>query len=210
MKRFLLLVAVLALAVLAVWFFMFKGKMMSVSGPGPQPLAVSKHSPAFNASAQRMMEAYYGLSEAFVNWDTAAVTRQAAALKEALDSLKLEELHHDTLIYETALGPWGDAKAETAGLIQDPSLDEKRLSFNTLTQHLYDLLRTVRFDLAKVYFQECPMAFGEDKPGNWLSSTREVRNPYLGNRHPKFKESMLHCGNPKDTLDFLASDSTKH
>ncbi|HEU4574086.1 MAG TPA: DUF3347 domain-containing protein [Chitinophagaceae bacterium] len=209
MKKFLIFLVVLALAVTVAWLFVFKGKKTGSAGPKPQPLTVSKHSPVFNTSALQMMDAYYSLTEAFVNWDTAAVTKNANALKTALDSLKMDELKKDTLIYETALGPWGDAKAEIAGLIMDPTIAEKRLSFNTLTQHIYDLLRTVRYDQAKVYFQECPMAFGEDKAGNWLSSTKEVRNPYFGTSDPKQKDQMLHCGSPKDTLNFMLTDSTK-
>ncbi|MBO9657999.1 MAG: DUF3347 domain-containing protein, partial [Chitinophagaceae bacterium] len=54
----------------------------------------------------------------------------------------------------------------------------------------------------KIYWQECPMAFGEDQSGFWLSKTDSVRNPYLGTSHPKYKDGMLHCGAPKDTINF--------
>jgi hypothetical protein len=157
-----------------------------------------------------MIDAYLNLTEGFVAWDTIAVSRYAGALKTNLDSLRLGELHKDTVIYETAKGILDNAKSEMAGLIADPSLEEKRLAFNSLTQYIYDLLRTVRYDQSKIYFQECPTAFGEDKPGNWLSKSPEVRNPYPGKEHPKFKEQMLNCGGPKDTLNFMVADTTKH
>ena len=41
------------------------------------------------------------------------------------------------------------------------------------------------------------------QPGNWLSKTSDVRNPYLGTQHPKYKDGMIGCGGPKDTLNFL-------
>src|SRR4051812_22484683 len=48
---------------------------------------VSKHSNSFNASVQSAMDSYHELTEAFVNWDSAAVVRQSADLKLKLDSI---------------------------------------------------------------------------------------------------------------------------
>jgi hypothetical protein len=50
------------------------------------------------------------------------------------------------------------------------------------------------------------MAFGDNKPGNWLSKLKDARNPYLGNKHPEFKDKMLTCGEPKDTINFVPVD----
>ncbi len=51
-----------------------------------------------------------------------------------------------------------------------------------------------------LYWQNCPMAFGQDKEGNWLSNTKEIINPYLGKNDPQYKSSMLNCGEIKDTI----------
>jgi hypothetical protein len=67
---------------------------------------------------------------------------------------------------------------------------------------MYNLLRTVRYDRSKIYLQECPMAFGDDAAGLWLNNSDEVRNPYLGLHHPKYKDAMVDCGGAKDTLNF--------
>ena len=72
------------------------------SGPKPESLRVSKHSEAFNNSIGSMLSAYYKMTEAFVNWDTAAINRAGNELKTALDSLKIEELRKDTVIYGAA------------------------------------------------------------------------------------------------------------
>lgn len=202
MKKLLLALIVLILAIAGIWFFAFRGKKNESSDPVARPLTVDKHNATFNESVGKMLDAYYAMTEGFVNWDSNTVNTKAKELKTALDSLKMDDLKKDTVIYQTALGSWGDAKAETEGLLKDVSLDEKRLSLNTLTQELFDLLRTVRYDQSKIYFQECPMAFNEDQPGDWLSKSKEVRNPYLGTKHPKYKDGMLSCGGPRDTLNF--------
>jgi hypothetical protein len=88
-------------------------------------------------------------------------------------------------------------------IINAAELDVQRISLNRLSGSLYDFLQAIRFDIAKVYYQECPMAFDDVNSGFWLSSTDAVRNPYLGTKHPKYKSGMLKCGGPKDTLNFM-------
>ncbi|HUQ96340.1 MAG TPA: hypothetical protein VM010_01660, partial [Chitinophagaceae bacterium] len=79
---------------------------------------------------------------------------------------------------------------------------EKRHAFHSFSQNLYDLLRTIKYDGATVYLQQCPMAFNETEEGLWLSKTEKIRNPYLGLHHPKYKGGMISCGETKDVLHF--------
>ncbi len=106
-------------------------------------------------------------------------------------------------MYAKAVSQIGNIKAELDGIIQDPSLDEKRGSLNIMSKLLFEFLNTARYDVAKIYFQECPMAFDDVNPGNWLSPSEDVRNPYLGTKHPKYKSGMLECGGPIDTLNYM-------
>ena len=190
-------------------FLFFSNSDSNHSDPKPQPLTVSKHSEIFNQSIQTMLTAYYQMTEAFVNRDTTAINKSAVDLKIAFDSLKIDELQKDTAIYLTALDPLANAKTEVNSILADPSINEKRGSLNILSDNIRNLLVIVKYDQAKIYWQECPMAFGEDRPGNWLSKSVDVRNPYLGNKDPKYKDDMLNCGGPKDTINFIVADTTK-
>ena len=70
MKRFLLVVVILVIALIGAWYFgLFKGKD-EPSDPKPEGLTVSKHSSSFNESMSNAMNSYYDLTESFVNWDT--------------------------------------------------------------------------------------------------------------------------------------------
>ena len=208
MKKVLILL-VLLLAAIAVWYFVFTRKSSDPAGPKQQPITVSKHSEEFNRSMQKLLDAYYNMTEAFVNWDTININKYSNELKFALDSVKMDEIKKDSTIYETAITFQDNSKAELDGLMKDPSLDEKRASLNMLSDNLFNFLRTIRYDKGKVYWQECPMAFGDDKPGFWLSGSDAVRNPYLGMHHPKYGKGMLTCGGPKDTLNFMVPDTIK-
>jgi hypothetical protein len=199
-----LLAFLLLLTGLFRYFFIGSGGGGShKSGPPPVSLRVSKHSDAFNQSMGNILTAYYKMTEGFVNWDTSIINSSGNELRISLDSLKLEELRKDTTgIYESALDPLANAKAEVASILADPSIAEKRGSLNILSDNLRNLLVVVKYDRGKIFWQECPMAFGEDRPGNWLSQTIDVRNPYLGTKDPQYGDKMLNCGGPKDTIKF--------
>ena len=204
MKKVLAILGILVVLLAAFLWYTFKGGKKREKGPKPVALAVSQHSPAFNESVQGLLDAYFGLSEAFVNWDAAAISNQGTALKTALDSLKIDELKVDTTgIYESALDPLANARNEASNILANSSIDDKRIAFNSLSENLRLLFIIVRYDQGKLYWQECPMAFDDERPGYWLSKTDAVRNPYLGTSHPKYKDGMLNCGGPRDTINFM-------
>ncbi len=209
MKKVFAILGILLLLIVGYFWYAFKSGKKRDKGPKPVALAVSKHSAAFNQSVQNLLDEYYNLSEALVNWDTATANKHAIALKTTLDSLKVEELKKDTTaIYESVLDPIATAKSETNTIINDASIDNKRTAFNRLSENLRLIFIIVKYDQGKLYWQECPMAFGENQAGNWISKTDEVRNPYLGNKHPNYKARMLNCGETKDTINFMVPDTT--
>mgnify|MGYP002398438659 CR=1 FL=1 len=212
MKKALLVVLVLILAVFAVWKFVFKKNDVELDGGNKLvAMSVSKHSQVFNESMQKVMNAYYAMTEAFVQWDSSAVQAKGEALKQALDSLKITEMQKDTAIYPVANDQWEAVKSEIDGMITDSTLADKRASLNMLSQQMFDLLRIIKYDVAKVYFQECPMALNNyEMAANWLSPVDSIRNPYLGLKDPKYGKEMVTCGSTKSTLDYIPKDSTKN
>ncbi len=203
MRKFLIAIIFIAVSVFVVWKFVLK-KDKKDSGPEPVSMAVSKHSEVFNQSLNSMMTAYYGLTEAFVNWDTAAINKNSNELKATVEVLKLEEMQKDSAIYPTVESQWGMLKSEIDGLIADEKLADKKESLNMLSQQLFDLLRIVKYDAAKVYYQECPMALNNyESSAFWLSTDADDdkrRNPYLGLHDPKYGKAMLICGNTRDSI----------
>ncbi|HEY6505164.1 MAG TPA: DUF3347 domain-containing protein [Chitinophagaceae bacterium] len=209
MKKVLGILGILLLLFVGyIWFFYFRGRKNHANGTKPVPVAVSKHSADFNRSIDSVLNAYYSMTEAFVKWDTVAVNKYASVLKMTLDNLRINELQKDTVIYETSLLFLDNSKNETSNILQQSSIDKKREALNSLTDNLRTLFITVKYDQGKIYYQECPMAFNETNSGFWLSPTDKVRNPYLGTLHPVYKDKMLECGGPKDTINFIQADTT--
>jgi hypothetical protein len=192
--------AILLLVIGFVRYFIYPGDGGAAANePKPVPLTVSRHSEAFNLSIEKVLNVYYMLTDGFVKEDTSVINQSGYNLKAAVDSFKVEELKQDSLIYETALQPLQNIKSEIASIIADPSIKEKRGSLNILSNELFTLLSTVRYDLAKLYWQECTSAFGEDKPGNWLSKTEQSVNPY----------GQKDCAEIKTNINFVPADTTK-
>jgi hypothetical protein len=163
--------------------------------PQPQgPLTKSANSAAFNQSFGQLLTDYYSLKDNFIEEKADAIAESAKKLMVSADSLKLDELKADSNIVNTATIYSLGISAEIKGLLGEKELEAKRKSFQMVSDQLYDLIRTVRYDQAIVYHDYCPMAFN-DQGANWLSSTAGIRNPYI----PK---KMITCGEVKDSIDF--------
>jgi hypothetical protein len=201
MKKIIILLLLAVLGVASYYFWVTKPK------PNQEITALQAppkkgHSPAFNQSVDSVLNAYYALSDAFVNWDSLRVDAHAAQLRERLGQFSVDGLRGDTVIYQSVQPTLEDVRNEAKALNETKGLDGKRKAYHTLSQNLYNLLRTVQYDGATVYLQECPMAFNGDGTGNWISKTSAIQNPYLGLHDPRYKSGMLECGETKDSLSF--------
>jgi len=210
MKRFLFILIALVVIALVLWKFVFKTESKP-SGPKPDGLTVSKHSSGFNESMSKAMNSYYALTESFVNWDTAKINTSLVGFKTSVDSLQIQEMEKDSAIYPTVQIQWESIKAEIAGMQADTALYEKRESLNMLSQQMFDLLRIVKYDAAKVFYQECPMALNNyESSAFWLSTegdNKKRRNPYLGLHDPKYGKAMLTCGATRDSINFAGAST---
>ena len=198
MKKVLLIYVVL-IAGIIVWYYAIGKQKRFFEDSKGTALKVSKHSKEFNESLEQVMSSYYKMTGDFVKDDTSSINKYAAELKTDLDHLKIEELKKDSDIYETAASIWENTKTEIVGMQGDPSLQAKRESLNLFSNELFTLLLTIHYDLAKLYWQECSSAFGEDVPGSWISDSEQSKNPY----------GKKECAAVKKVIDFVPADSTK-
>lgn len=196
MKKRLLAFSVVVLALLVIFFFS-KNKDAGTDSPDPVPLAISKHSDAFTQSFENLLFSYYDLKDALVAADTVKANGAAGKLAQHADSLKLDAIRGDStgLIKETAKSLAGMINTAALGLMQESGLEEKRKEFESMTDPMWSLTRTIRYDGGKVYYQFCPMAFN-DRGAYWLSRDTEIRNPYFGDK-------MLKCGSVEDSLNYI-------
>jgi Protein of unknown function (DUF3347) len=201
MKKWLILVVILVLGTFTAYKLLVKKDDLPPAEK-ESPLSISKNSDAFNLSFGKVMSDYYSLKDAFVGWDTIQINTAAKALGRSVDGLQLKELKADTMIVETAANLASGISNELKGLEEENTIEQKRRGLNMVTDELYSLIRTVRYDRERIYHMKCPMAFSDSSEAYWLSNISKVVNPYLGKNHPIYKDKMLGCGEITDSLDF--------
>ncbi|MDQ8005824.1 MAG: DUF3347 domain-containing protein [Pedobacter sp.] len=133
---------------------------------------VSLKSDKLNAVYQQ----YLLLSNALINSDLATAKEASMALELGAKALKE-----------------GEKMADFAAKITAASdIEVQRTLFSNLSNEMIAKVKAIGLQSGEVYVEYCPMALN-DKGASWLSSKKEVKNPYYG-------ESMLDCGEIKETL----------
>jgi hypothetical protein len=73
-----------------------------------------------------------------------------------------------------------------------PDIDAQRTAYSKLSNDMITLVKKSGVSNGVLYVDFCPMALN-DKGASWLSTSKEIRNPYFG-------EKMMECGEVKDTI----------
>ena len=174
-------------------------KQNEIESPGT--VVTVKTGAGVKTSAGAMLSSYLHLKDALINYDTLSANKAANALAIASDSIDFTGTT-DTAVVKTVLDFAGTIRSEAVGLVMENDLTEKRRAFSMITENFYPLLRAIQFNEGKLYYEMCPMAFNDDEAAYWISDSREINNPYLGTKHPKYASGMLHCGELKDSISY--------
>lgn len=207
MKRGLLIVAVVL--IMAGGYFAIFSKKNKTQNDAPVTknekaprLAISKNSSQFNDAFAGMLASYYTLKNDFVNWDSTKAGSDAETLASAALQLPIHALKGDSNLIGTAKNFTGAIAVQSKAIADAKTIEDKRRAFSVVSDNLYSLINTVRYDNEVVYYDMCPMAFNESEQAYWLSKDSAIQNPYLGNKHPKYKGAMVTCGSVEQTIDY--------
>lgn len=173
-----------------------KDEKAAIADTTPKTLAASAHSDSFNLAFGKMLDHYFELKDQFIAENDTLIAQKSVALISdvAEAAVEFKDLANDSAVASTARSYAVSISSELKSIVSEPDREERRKSFQTVSEQIYDLIRTVKYDRTIVYHQYCPMAFN-DAGAFWLSNSADIRNPYL----PK---KMLTCGEVKDSLDF--------
>ena len=129
-----------------------------------------------NDQLNAVYQQYLLLSDALVNADLATARETSMALELGASAL-----------------PDGEKLTGLATKIAAATdIDVQRTLFSSLSNEMIAKVKAIGLQSGEVYIEYCPMAMN-DKGASWLSNQKIVRNPYYGN-------SMLDCGEIKETL----------
>ena len=195
MKRVFLFSVLILVSVVIVYFLFFK-KSAQNEGPHEQPLAIGENTNAFNQSFQKMLDAYFAVNTALSNNDTAAVNRFSLELAITADSLKVNEIQGDStgMIKQTAEVYQGTISGSARGLAGELSLEQKHREFEMISDAIWTVTRTVKYNGKKLYYMFCDKAIS-GKGAYWVSEKADSGNPYMGTQAQP-------CSAVQDSLDY--------
>lgn len=145
----------------------------------------------FNQELKEMVNAYLEMKNALVNSNADEADKAAAKMAQ-----KAKVVDGSTI-----KGTGKEAWEQHASLYLDKlaemqhvkGLEEKRSYFGHISEIVYCTVKS--FDLKEdmeLYATYCPMAF-DGKGAYWLAESKDIRNPYFG-------EKMMKCGEVKEEL----------
>jgi major membrane immunogen (membrane-anchored lipoprotein) len=82
--------------------------------------------------------------------------------------------------------------SSAAQITAAPDIETQRAAYSKLSNDMIALVKKSGVSNGELYVEFCPMAF-ENKGASWISSSKEIRNPYFGEKMPK-------CGEVKETI----------
>ncbi|MCE2611725.1 efflux RND transporter periplasmic adaptor subunit [Flavobacteriaceae bacterium D16] len=142
---------------------------------------------SFQNGMKNVLPAYIKMKDAFVESNAAMAAREAKVVLDLAKNLDL-----------TGLGTMGRGHLDDSiKLLQSISkkeeLDSQRAHFVELNVHMVAIASRVKPLERTLYIQQCPMA-NNNLGAVWLSSEKEIRNPYYG-------DEMLTCGKVEKVLN---------
>ena len=194
--------ALIAVFLFGCYFFFAKKSEVVQTEAKQAGIVLKTHSDTFNHSINQMIDTYLRIKDAFIEDDTANIKSKTTEFCSLLESMNLKELEKDSSgVYETVNMTKLDIISNAKSLLQQKDITEMRRDFSAMNDVMYPtFFNAIKYEGPALYLQNCPMAFNDTEPANWISNNKEIVNPYMGKHHPKYQSGMLHCGEIKDTI----------
>ena len=129
-----------------------------------------------NGDLNAVYEQYAKLTEAFIKGDVANAKLAANAIEAGGKELE-----------------GGQAIASSAAtIVAADDIEAQRTAYLKMSNDLIGLVKKSGMKEGELYVEHCPMAFN-NAGGSWISSNKEIRNPYFGDK-------MMTCGEVTETI----------
>lgn len=135
-------------------------------------------------NVSQLVDEYIKLKDAMVASDPAAAKSAASNMLEMANAMPVATLQGEQKSY--AEERVDEIKQSVSGIAETNDLGEQRQNLELVSEATFALAKAFGGSDKTLYYQHCPMAFN-DQGAYWLSTNKEIRNPYFG-------DSMLKCG----------------
>ncbi len=142
-----------------------------------------------NAATTPIVNAYLQIKNGLVATDKSATAKGATALLKAFKEFDMSKLSGNT--HKEYMEILENAK-EQAEHIEKSPIDHQREHFEVLSTDITDMIALLGTEKT-LYQDHCPMA-NDGKGADWLSETKDIKNPYFGSK-------MMKCGSVKKQIN---------
>jgi Cu(I)/Ag(I) efflux system membrane fusion protein len=133
---------------------------------------------------------YFALNQSLIEDNQDHAKAAAKKLSETVNKFDMSKLMGEQMdFYHLQLAKLNEG---LKGISESTDIEETRTALSTVSEGIYGLVKAYHPNESALYYQFCPMA-KKGEGANWISSTKEIANPYMGQRMP-------HCGNTKETI----------
>ena len=157
----------------------------SSTTPGPGISASTKATPV-----KDIVSTYLQLKNAFTNDNDKEAAAAGNNMVQAFGKFDKASLTPEQSKVYTDIEDDAKEHAEHIGK-NAGNIKHQREHFEMLSKDMYDLVKTFGSG-QELYYDHCPM-YNDNKGADWLSETKEIKNPYLG-------KSMPNCGIIKENI----------
>lgn len=137
-----------------------------------------------------VIDDYLAMKSALANDNFDKALKGAKSLETMLSKVDMKLFKGDAHMF------WMDRSKEIneslSKATKSENIEELRNWFKPLSEDVVILFKSFGSPKEKLYVEYCPMA-DSDKGAKWLSTEKEIRNPYFG-------ASMLKCGEVKEEI----------
>lgn len=135
-------------------------------------------------NVSQLVDQYIKLKDAMVASDAPAAKSAANDMLQMVNAMPVATLEGEQKSY--AEKKVDEVKQAVSVIASTDELAEQRQNLEQVSEATFGLAKAFGGSDQTLYYQHCPMAFN-DQGAYWLSTNKEIRNPYFG-------ESMLKCG----------------
>ena len=135
---------------------------------------------SFQNDFKEVLEEYLKMKDAFVNSDKEEVSSGAKSTKIKIESLSTANLGKMEVSHVSAIAQRLEAIAK------GETIEKQRENFVVLNENMVPVVLNIGKLTKNMFVQKCPMA-NNNNGAFWISSEKEIRNPYYG-------EQMMTCG----------------
>jgi len=160
----------------------------AVTEPGTKEPGVTASTKA--TPVKEIVSSYLELKNAFANDNDKDAAAAGSSMVQAFSKFDKASLTPDQSKVYTDIEDDAKEHAEHIGK-NAGNIKHQREHFEMLSKDIYQLVKT--FGSGQVlYYDHCPM-YNNNKGADWISETKEIKNPYLG-------KSMPNCGVIKEEI----------